>query len=418
MNEWIYRFSAIVGIAVILFIAWLFSENKKKFPVRIVVWGLILQFSFAFLAFNVPGVVHFFDWLGAQIRNFLAFSMDGARFVFGDLVDQSKSGFIFAFMVLPTIVFFSAFMAVLYYYGIMQKVVYGLAWVMNRTLKTSPTESLAAAANVFFGQTEAVLTVRPYLNSATHSEIFAMMVGGFVTIAGAVLAAYIQMGIPATDLIIASIISAPAGLMIAKILVPPTGQEAMDMEHLNQKLHMKKAYNVLEAAVNGTEEGVRLAVNIGAMLIVFLAFIAIFDAMFAWMHGVFLQYLGWGGFPGSLREFFGVILSPLGYLVGVPWKEAHIFGSLVGTKVALNEFVAYMDLAQLIKEGAISSRTEHIATFALCGFANFGSVAIQIGGIGGLVPERKSEIASIALKAMFGGVLANLLTAAVVSVLL
>ncbi len=418
MNEWVYRISAFFGIFLLLFVAWLFSENRRKFPFRIVIWGLILQFSFAFLAYNAPGFVQFFDWLGQAIRGFLSFAMDGARFVFGDLVNQSKSGFIFAFMVLPTIVFFSAFMAVLYYYGVMQKIVYGLAWIMNRTLKTSPTESLAAAANIFFGQTEAVLTVRPYLNKATHSEIFAMMVGGFVTIAGAVLAAYIQMGIPATDLIVASVISAPAGLMMAKILVPPTGEEAMDMEHLNRKIHMKKAYNVLEAAVNGTEEGVRLAVNIGAMLIVFLAFIAIFDALFGWAHNLILHYLGWGGFPGSLREFFGLILSPLGYIVGVPWEEAHKFGSLVGTKVALNEFVAYMDLANMIKEHAISYRTERIATVALCGFANFGSVAIQIGGIGGLVPERKSEIASIALKAMFGGVLANLLTAAVVSVLL
>lgn len=409
---------ALLGIACILLIAWLFSENRSSFPLRIVLWGILLQFSFAFLVFRVPGFVDGFQWIGAAVTRFLGFAQAGAQFVFGRLVDPAYTdtfGFLFAFTILPTIIFFSAVMAVLYYLGIMQRIVAAMGWVMRKTLGTSSIESLAAAANVFVGQTEAVLTVRPYLGIATRSELFAMMVGGFVTIAGGVLAGYIQMGIPATDLIAASIISAPAGLVIAKIIVPSTGQETqVQVSYADPSA----STNVLEAAVNGTTEGVRLAVNIAAMLIVFLAFIAFADAVLGYCHQLLSSSLGWNAFPQSLKELFGLLLYPIGILLGVPPQDAQAFGSLVGTKIALNEFVAYVQLSEYIKAGAITERTIHIATFALCGFANFGSVAIQIGGIGGLVPERKGELAQIGLKALFGGILANLLTAAVVSILL
>ncbi len=409
----------LLGIAVILLVAWLLSENRRRFPLRIVLWGFALQFLFAFAVLKLPGVVDAFQWLGNLVTEFLGFAQKGAQFVFGRLVDPAYTdtfGFIFAFTILPTIIFFSAVMAVLYHLGVMQKIVYGMGWIMQRTLRTSNIESLAAAANVFFGQTEAVLTIRPYLSIASRSELFALMVGGFVTIAGGVLAGYIQMGIPATDLIAASIISAPAGLMIAKIMIPPTGSET-DRETVVPENIYAQSQNVLEAAVNGTTEGVRLAVNIAAMLIVFLAFIAFADALLSFLHTQ-LAAIGWKHFPESLQKLFGTLLSPLAYLIGVPAQDAELFGGLVGTKIALNEFVAYAQLSEYIKGGMLSERTIHLATFALCGFANFGSIAIQIGGIGGLVPERKAELAQIGLKAMFGGVLANLLTAAVVSVLL
>ncbi len=410
----------LAGIALILLVAWSLSENRRAFPVRIVLWGFALQFLFAFAVLKVPGIVDGFQWLGDAVTRFLGFAQQGAQFVFGRLVDpayRETFGFIFAFTILPTIIFFSAVMAVLYHLGIMQKIVYAMGWLMQKTLRTSNIESLAAAANVFFGQTEAVLTVRPYLSVATRSELFAMMVGGFVTIAGGVLAGYIQMGIPATDLIAASIISAPAGLMIAKILVPATGQE-LDRETAIPENIYAQSQNVLEAAVNGTTEGIRLAVNIAAMLIVFLAFIALADALFHFLYVHAAMPLGWNGFPKSLQEFFGILLSPIAYIVGVPSQDVEIFGGLIGTKIALNEFVAYAQLSEYIQAGTLSERTIHLATFALCGFANFGSIAIQIGGIGGLVPERKAELAQIGVKAMFGGVLANLLTAAVVSLLL
>lgn len=406
------------GIFVLMALLWLISENRKKFPFRIVIWGLILQFSLGFFILNVEWGVHLFEWLGQQISLFLNYSMKGAAFLFGSISDSSKQeifGFQFAIIVTSTIVFFSAFVSVLYHYGVMQRIVYGMAWIMQKTMKTTGVESLSAASNVFLGQTEAPLMVRYYLADTSRSEMHTIMVGGFATIAGGVMAAYIQMGIPADYLITASLISVPGGLMLSKIVVPPTSQ-GKSLKEL-QEIKTPKAGNVLVALTDGAGDGLKLALNIMAMLIAFVSIIALADQLFVFLHQIFAN-IGWDGFPSSMKAFLGIIFSPFAFLVGVPFNEVQAFGSLLGTKVSLNEFIAFADLGEMIKNGTISDRTARLAAFAVCGFANFSSIAIQIGGLGALVPSKKSEIAQLGFKAMFVGAIVNILTATIASILL
>lgn len=410
--------SGLLGILVILALVWLLSSDKKHFPVRIVVLGLALQFVFGFIILKFPPGVELFKIFGDSIAGFLNNSLRSAEFLFGNAIKPEQNGifgFQFAIIITCTIVFFSAFVSILYHYGIIQKIVFGMAWIMQKTLRTTGVESLSASANIFLGQTEAPLLIRHYLKDASTSELFAIMVGGFATIAGGVMAAYIAMGIDPTYLVTASIISAPGGLMLAKIVIPhkETGKSLSDLD----KVEIPKANNMLMAITNGATDGITLSINIMAMLIAFIALIAIVDSGFGMLHN-WLTPMGITFIPSSFKQLLGYMFMPFAFLTGIPWSEAQAFGGLLGTKLAVNEFLAYADLVELIRLGAISERTATISTFALCGFANFSSIAIQIGGIGSLVPLRKEELAKLGLKAMLTGALTNMLTAVIAGMLI
>ncbi len=409
---------SLLGIAVLIGIGWsVLSTDRKAFPWRTVLWGVGLQVVFAMIILWTPVGRAAFEWIGELVTKFLGFSKAGSEFLFGNIVkDEYREtfGFQFAFAILPTIIFVGATTSILYHLGVLQRVVKGLAWVMARTMGTSGAESLSAAANVFVGQTEAPLVIRPFIASLTKSELMSIMVGGFATVAGGVMAGYILLGVPAKHLLAASVMSAPAALAFAKIVVPERGQP-LTRGHVRLP-EMPRNSNILDAATAGTKDGLSLAVNVGAMLLAFIALIAVINAMLAWLHGTFFDW-GFIWFPESLREIFSVIFAPVGFIVGVPWSECRQFGYLIGTQISINEFVAYIELSKLIQSGAISERTITLATYALCGFANFSSIAIQIGGISGLVPERRHELAQLGLRAMFCGNLACLQTAAIAGVL-
>jgi CNT family concentrative nucleoside transporter len=387
-----------------------------------------------------------FDTFSKKVSAFLELSDYGARFLFGNLADKQYFfpggaakwpgfGFQFAFKVLPTIVFFGGFMSVLYYLGVMQRVIEALARFMRWTIGTSGAETLSCTANIFVGQTEAPLLIRPFLNDMTRSELLTIMVGGFATIAGGVLAAYIAMGIPAGHLIAASVMSAPAALVVGKIIFPELEHSAtagdIDMPEIDS------GGNVIEAAANGITDGLKLAVNVGAMLIGFIALIAVLDVGLNWidslidgglLKGAWVTYSSGGMspvvgeyagvIPGSLQTLFGTLLRPLAWLMGVPWADAALVGNLLGIKISLNELVAYGLLGSYIQEGAISARAATISTYALCGFANFSSIGIQLGGIAAVAPRRRAALASLGLKAMLGGAIASWLTATVAGLLL
>ena len=409
---------SLLGIPVLIFLAWLLlSTDRRAFPWRVVVWGVGLQFAFAFLILWTPWGRQLFATLGDFVANFLNFSKAGSEFLFGNIVrDEYREtfGFQFAFAILPTIIFVGSVMAVLYHLGVMQKIVRWAAWVMARTMHTSGAESLSAAANIFVGQTEAPLVIRPFLASLTKSELMAIMVGGFATIAGGVMAGYIMLGIPAKHLLAASVMSAPAAFVFAKIAVPERGQPLT--RGIVQMPDMPKNANVIDAAAVGARDGLKLAVNVGAMLLAFIALIAVVNAGLGWVSEKLFD-VGFIWFPSSLRDIFSVVFAPVAFVIGVPWNEARDFGYLIGTQISINEFVAYIELSKLIQSGAISERTITLASYALCGFANFSSVAIQIGGISGLVPERRHELAQLGLRAMFCGNLACLQTATIAGVL-
>jgi len=385
-----------------------------------------------------------FQKFSDKIAYFLSLSDYGAQFLFGHLANGAYYfpgpdaawpgfGFQFAFKVLPTIVFFGGFMSVLYYFGIMQKVIQGMSRFMKWTIGTSGAETLSCSANIFVGQTEAPLLIKPFLDNMTKSELLTVMVGGFATIAGGVLAGYIAMGVPAGHLVAASVMSAPAALVIGKIIFPEKehSQTAGDLELPD----IQVGSNAIEAASNGITDGLKLAVNVGAMLIGFIALIAVIDVLLNWLdsiidgsllNGLYVAYDSSGlspvkgefagYFPGSLRTFFGTILSPLAYLMGVPWNDAAQVGNLLGIKLSLNEFVAFGTLGDYIDKGLISERAIIISTYALCGFANFSSIGIQIGGISAIAPSRKSDLAKVGLKAMFGGAIASWLTATIAGI--
>lgn len=415
------------GLAVLLGITWLFSNNRKAVDWKLVATGIVLQIGFAALVLLVPGGRDVFDWLGKGFVKILNFVNEGSNFIFGSLMDVPTYGFIFAFQVLPTIIFFSALMGVMYHLGVMQAIVRVMAAAITKVMRVSGAETTSVCASVFIGQTEAPLTVRPYIARMTQSELITMMIGGMAHIAGGVLAAYVGMlggGDPAAQafyakhLLAASIMAAPATLVIAKLLVPETGTP---LTRGTVKMEVEKtSSNIIDAAAAGAGDGLKLALNIGAMLLAFIALIAMINAPLTWLGEVtgLAQFLGK---PTSLATLFGYLLAPIAWVIGTPWADATTVGSLIGQKVVINEFVAYMDLSEIIKGNVagvtLSEEGRLIATYALCGFANFSSIAIQIGGIGGLAPERRHDLARFGLRAVLGGTIATLMTATIAGVL-
>ena len=396
-----YRFISFLGIAVFIFIAWLISENRKKVDFKLVAYGLLVQFVFAFFVLKTSPGKAIFDFMNKCFTKITSFTTAGSEFVFGGLLDK----FSFALSVLPTIIFFSSFFAVLYYFGILQFFVRIFAWIFVKILKTSGAESLSAAANIFIGQTEAPLIVKPYIKNMTRSELMCLMTGGLATVAGGVLAAYIQMGIDAGHLIAASVMSAPAAIVMAKIMVPETGTpQTVSQSGIKIEVTDK---NALDAAARGASEGIFLAINVAAMLIAFIAFVAMFNYFFS-LIGT------------SIEEILGWIFKPIAFLMGVPWEETSQVGTLLGQKTVLNEFIAYDSLAKMNADTAtmLSERSTIISIYALCGFSNFGSIAILLGGIGAMIPERRSEIASLGIKALIAGTFACLLTANIAGILI
>lgn len=415
------------GLAVLVGIAWLFSTNRRSVDWKLVATGIALQIGFAALVLLVPGGKDVFDAIGQGFVKILSFVGEGSKFIFGDLMDTSRFGFVFAFQVLPTIIFFAAFMGVLYHLGVMQWIVRGMAWAITRVMRVSGAETTSVCASVFIGQTEAPLTVRPYIPRMTQSELITMMIGGMAHIAGGVLAAYVGMlgggdataqAFYAKHLLAASIMAAPATLVIAKILVPET-QEPLTRGTVKMEVE-KSTANVIDAAAAGAGDGLKLALNIAAMLLAFIALIAMINAPLTWLGeatGLSAQI----GRPTDLATIFGFVLAPIAWVIGTPWQDAQVVGSLIGQKVVINEFVAYLQLADIVngKTAGITLSPEGalIATYALCGFANFSSIAIQIGGIGGLAPERRGDLARFGLRAVLGGSIATFMTATIAGVL-
>lgn len=404
------RYVSAFGLFVMIGLAWLMSSQRWRVNWRLVAMGLLLQFGFAWLTLKTGPGRELFAALGLLFSKVLDFVDAGSVFVFG----KGFQNYYFAFKVLPTIIFFSSLMSVLYYLGVMQRIVQVMAWVMQRTMRTSGAESLSAAANIFVGQTEAPLVIRPYVARMTNSELMAIMVGGFATIAGGVMAAYVGMGIDAGHLMTASIISAPAGLLIAKVLQPEVDQPDT-MGHAETKLPQTNS-NVIEAAAEGASEGLKLALNVAAMLIAFLGLIAMLDWMLASL-GAFYFGQTW-----TFSALLGQLFSPLAWLIGVPQQDCVRVGELLGIRMVANEFIAYEQLAEWNKHPelgvVLTERSRVLLTYALCGFANFGSIGIQIGGIGALAPERRGDLARLGLRAMLGGTIACLMTACVAGVLL
>jgi concentrative nucleoside transporter, CNT family len=415
------------GLAVLVGIAWLASNNKRRVDWKLVGVGVGLQIAFATVVLLVPGGKDVFDAIGHGFVRVLSFVNEGSRFIFGSLMDEKTFGFIFAFQVLPTIVFFAALMGVLYHLNIMQAVVRGMAWLITKVMRVSGAETTSVCASVFIGQTEAPLTVRPYIAKMTESELITMMIGGMAHIAGGVLAAYVGMlggGDPeqqafyAKHLLAASIMAAPATMVIAKILIPETGEP---LTRGTVKMEVEKTTaNVIDAAASGAGDGWRLALNIGAMLLAFIALIALLNWPLTWL-GEVTGLAELIGRPTDMATIFGYLLAPLAWVIGVPWEDAMTVGSLIGQKVVINEFVAYLQLADIVNITAdgvtLTEQGRLIATYALCGFANFSSIAIQIGGIGGLAPERRKDLARFGLRAVLGGSIATFMTATIAGVL-
>jgi len=414
-----------LGLFAFMGVAWLLSNNKRQMPWRVIFWGVLLQVVFALIILRTTPGRWVFDGARVVINRILSFTDYGASFLFGNLYRGEEGvvrtlgdsgpyqirdattgnfiniGIVFAIHVLPTIIFFASLMSILYHLGVMQRIVQAMAWIMTKTMGTSGAESLSASANIFVGQTEAPLVVRPYVPQMTLSELMAIMTGGFATIAGGVMAAYVRFGIDPGHLLAASVMSAPAALVMAKIMYPETA-EPKTRGVVKLKVE-KTTANVIDAAAAGAADGLRLALNVGAMLMAFIAIIAMINYGLGFLHT-------------SLRQIFGYLFAPLAFCMGVDFKDVLAFGNLLGTKISINEFVAYVNLAQL--RDAISDRSFVIATYALCGFANFSSIGIQIGGIGGIAPERRSDLARLGLRAMFAGALASWQTAAIAGMLI
>jgi CNT family concentrative nucleoside transporter len=411
-----------MGLAVLIGIAFAFSDNRRSVDWKLVGAGVGLQLTFALIVIVLPGGRQFFEGISKIFVTIIGFATEGAVFVFGQVGDPTTNlGFMFAFQVLPTIIFFASLMSVLYHVGFMQKVVQGMAWVMFKVMRISGSESLSVAANVFVGQTEAPLVVRPYIARMTQSELLTMMVGGMATIAGGVLAAYITLLgggdeamriYYAKHLLSASVMAAPATIVLAKILKPETEES---LTRGSVRIHVEKtATNIIEAAANGASDGVRLALNVGGMLIAFIALIALVNYPLGWL-GSMTGLETWLGQPLSLSLMLGYILAPLAWVIGVPLQDVVTVGGLIGEKVVTNEFVAYSSLNEI--QDTLTPKALLISTYALCGFANFSSIAIQLGGIGGLAPERRSDLARFGLRAVLGGTLATMMTATIAGVL-
>ncbi len=411
----------LLGIVLLLGLAWAFSEHRRQLQWQTIAVGLALQLGLAIFVLWVPFGKTVFETLGGGFVKLISFTQAGSSFIFGDLANAENYGFIFSFQVLPTIIFFASLMACLYHLGVMQKIVEMMARVMVRFMKVSGSESLATAANSFVGQTEAPLVIRPFIASMTRSELFALMTGGMATIAGGVLAAYVmllggtdpeQQAFFAKHLISASIMAAPAALVVAKIILPE--REPSETMGLIQTTVEREHSNLIEAAAGGAGEGLKLALNVGAMLLAFLALIAFVNWPLGWL-GEITGLEALVGQPIELALILGWICAPLAFIVGVPAEEAITVGGLIGQKVVANEFVAYVALTNI--QDQLSERAVLISTYALCGFANFASIAIQLGGIGSLAPKRRPEIAQLGLKAILGGTIVSLLNAAWAGVL-
>jgi len=430
MEQLMHLVRGLIGIAAFLGIAVLLSENRKAINWRVVSIGMLLQIVFAALVIYAPPVRYAVELVGNFFVQLLAFTGEGTKFVFGSLVDQNKHGVVFGLSILPSIIFFSAFTSALYYLGILQKIVWGLAWVMTKTMRLSGPETLSASANVFLGQTEAPLLIKPYLNTMTRSEILCVMIGGMATVAGAVMIAYIsflggndpaQQVIFATHLITKSVISAPAALMFAKILVPQTEPVDTSLQVSKEKI----GANLLDAICLGTTDGLRLAVNVGGMLIVFTAFVAMVNYVLSHWCGdplglnPMVASLTAGTFKTfSLAFILGILFAPVAWLMGISNDALLQSGALLGTRTVLNEFVAFLNLADLKNAGTYNDpRNLMIITYALCGFANIVSIGIQIGGIGAIAPAQRENLAKLGVKALIGGSLACFMAATIAGIL-
>ncbi len=421
----------IFGLVVLVGIAVVFSNNRSAISWRIVTIGIGLQLIFAVFVLLTPYGAVVFNAIGQFFVKIIGFTNEGSKFIFGVLAEPGEfeqsfpgRGLVFAFYVLPTIIFFSSLMSVLYHMGVMQKIVQGMAWVMAKSMRVSGAESISVAANVFIGQTEAPLVVRPYISPMTKSELLTLMVGGMATIAGGVLAAYVsllggsdpaQQLFYAKHLLSASIMAAPATIVIAKILMPET-EESKTMGEVKVNVE-KTAANIIDAAATGAADGLKLALNVAGMLLAFIALIAMVDWV---ISGVLTDWFGLTikGNPVTLEVMLGYMLSPIAWIIGVPWHDAVNVGSLIGQKIIINEFIAYLKLSELIPTGILSQKAVLISTYALCGFANFSSIAIQIGGIGGIAPDRRADLARFGLRAVLGGSLATMMTATIAGVLI
>jgi CNT family concentrative nucleoside transporter len=418
------RFTGVLGILAVLIAAWLGSTNRRAIRWRTVVWGLSLQVVFAFLVLRFDYGQRAMEWAGGVVQNMLAATYAGTKILFGelglpnagafgDVLAQNghpNAGSIFAFQVLPTIIFISAFFAVMYHIGLMQIIIRGLAWVMLKTMRISGAESMNVAASIFMGQTEAPLTIRPFLSKATRSELMTIMTSGMAHVSGGIMAMYISQGIEAKHLLSAVIMTSPGTILMAKMLVPETEVPATEGRVVIPEDEEHKDENLIGAIARGTLDGGKLAFNVGIMLVSFLALVALLDSLLGWFHAGHL----W--FPGSLGQILGFVFAPVAWLIGVPWHDAGAIGNLLGTRMALNEVIAYIALGK--EKLQLDPRSFTIATFALCGFANLGSVGMQIGGIGALVPERRNDLAKLGIRAMLAGTMANLISAAIAGMFL
>jgi CNT family concentrative nucleoside transporter len=403
------RYTGVLGLLAIMGFAWLCSTHKRAIKLRIVAWGLGLQFAFAVIVLKTPAS-EVLQSISGGVKAMFGYAEAGTTFVFGDLgTSKPPMGFVFAFQVLPIIIFIASFFAILYYLGIMQWVVKAMAIGMQKVMGVSGAESLNVAASIFMGQTEAPLTIKPFLAGMTESELFTVMTCGMAHVSGAVMAAYVGVGhVEIRHLLTAVIMTAPATIMLAKIFIPETGTPATAGKvEINVE---KTAVNVIDAAAQGAGDGLRLVLNIAAMLIAFLALIALMNGMMGWTHA----HAAW--FPESLQKIFGWVFAPVAWLLGVPWQDAGTIGSLLGTRLVTNEMVAFQQLGPLKEH--LEAKSFTIATFALCGFANLSSIAIQIGGIGALAPNRKSDLARLGLRAVAAGSMANFMSACIAGMFL
>ena len=414
-----FKFVSVLGLMTFLAVAWALSCNRKNFPWRTVLSGLALQFTFGLLILKTQPGRAFFNFFNEAVTRFISFAEKGTGMVFGPLADGAtlEKGFgpgnsvVFAILVAGTIILVSAVSAFLYHYGILQLVVRGMAWVMQRVMRTSGSESLSAAANIFMGQTEAPLVIKPYLPHMTRSEILAMMIGGMATIAGGVLAVYVKFGVTAGDLLTASVMNAPASLLIAKIMLPES--EKSETGAGAKAPIPRETTNGIDALCVGAGDGMKLAINVCAMLIAFVAVVHLVNYLIATPQG-------WFGVttPVTLQNILGWLNAPFAWLMGVPWKDCTLVGQVFGERIVLNEFIGYLSLTSDAVKPHLDERSFKIAAYAICGFANFASIAIQIGGIGSLVPSRRGDLAKLGVRAMIGGLLACYLTATIAGILM
>jgi CNT family concentrative nucleoside transporter len=407
------RYTGILGLCTMLALAYIFSTNRRAIRLKTVAWGLGLQIAFAIFVLRVDYGRRLFQVIGDAANRVLAYSFVGSEFIFGELGKQrSNVGFIFAFQVLPVVIFICALFAILYHFGIMQFVIRIAAWLMTRVMGASGAESLNVAASIFMGQTEAPVTIRPFLPDLTRSELMTVMTSGMAHVSGSIMAAYFAFGAEPRHVLSAVIMTAPGTILVSKMLVPETEQPktAGKVVMPEAEAEREKQENLLGAIARGTGDGLHMALNIGAMLIAFLALIALLDGIMGGIH----RHIGW--FPSSLESILGVLLSPVAWVIGVPWHDCGIIGNLLGTRMVLNELVAFSILGT--QRAALDPRSFTIATFALCGFANLSSIGIQIGGIGALAPNRKADLAKLGIRAMLAGTMANLMSASIAGMLL